>query len=129
LDSTLASADVVENATLESARRAGFYGNALDRIGVAVHEIAINAIIHGNRLNAQKKVIVTIARTQRQLTTTVWDQGNGFNLDRLPDPRSPEALLREYGRGIYLARAFMDEFHVQTKPGVGTRVTLVKYIS
>ena len=129
LDSTLASADIVENATLESARRAGFYGTALERIGLAVHEIAINAIIHGNRLNRQKKVIVTIARTQKQLTITVWDQGNGFDLDRLPDPRSPETLLRESGRGIYLARAFMDEFHVQTKPGVGTIVTLVKYIS
>jgi len=49
LDSTLASADIVENATLESARRAGFFGTALEKIGLAVHEIAINAIIHGNR--------------------------------------------------------------------------------
>ena len=129
LDSTLESADIVENATLESARRAGFYGTVLEQIGLAVHEIAINAIIHGNRLNSPKKVIVTIARTRKQLTVTVCDQGNGFDLDRMPDPRSPEALLRESGRGIYLARAFMDEFHVQTKAGVGTTVTLVKYIS
>jgi len=129
LDSTLASADIAENATLESARKAGFYGIALEKIALAIHEIVINAIIHGNRLTRQKKVIVTIARTRKQLTITVWDQGDGFDLDRLPDPLSPEALLRESGRGIYLARAFMDEFHVQTKPGVGTIVTLVKYIS
>jgi serine/threonine-protein kinase RsbW len=129
LDSTLASADIVENATLESARKAGLYGTTLEKIGLAVYEIAINAIIHGNRLKGQKKVIVTIARTRKQLTIMVWDQGDGFDLDRLPDPRSPEALLRESGRGIYLARSFMDEFHVRTKAGVGTIVTLVKYIS
>ena len=128
LDSTLESADFVENVTLKSARRAGFSGIALEKIGLAVREIVINAIIHGNGLNSQKKVFVTIARTRRQLTVTVWDQGSGFDLDRLPDPRSTEALLKKSGRGIYLAQAFMDEFHVQSGAGGGTAVTLVKYI-
>lgn len=127
LDSTLESADFVETITLQSARSAGFSGITLEKIGLAVREIMINAIIHGNGLKSQKKVFVTIARTRRQLTVTVWDQGSGFDLDRLPDPRSPEALLKESGRGIYLAQAFMDEFHVQTAGG-GTTVTLVKHI-
>jgi serine/threonine-protein kinase RsbW len=128
LDSTLESADLVENATLEFARAAGFDGIALEKIGLAVHEIVINAIIHGNRLNIEKKVIVNIARTRKQLTITISDQGDGFDLDHLPDPRSPETLLKDSGRGIYLARAFMDEFHVQTGARSGTTVTLVKYI-
>ena len=129
LDSTLASADIVENAALESARWAGFFGTALEKIGLAIHEIVINAIIHGNGLKSQKKVFTTIARTRKQLTITVSDHGDGFDLDRLPDPRSSEALLKRSGRGIYLARAFMDELHVQSCAGVGTTVTLVKYIS
>ena len=128
LDSTLESADFVENVTLQSARRAGFSGIALEKIGLAVREIVINAIIHGNGLNSPKKVFVTIAQTRKQLTITVSDQGDGFDLDCLPDPRSPKALLKESGRGIYLAQAFMDEFHVQTEAGGGTTVTLVKYI-
>ena len=128
LDSTFESADFVENVTLQSARRAGFSDIALEKIGLAVREIVINAIIHGNGLKSQKKVFATIARTRKQLTITVSDHGDGFDLDRLPDPRSPEALLKGSGRGIYLARAFMDEFHVQTGAGGGTTVTLVKYI-
>ncbi len=128
LNSTFESADFVENATLESARGAGFDGIALEKIGLAVHEVVINAIIHGNRLSIEKKVIVTIASTRKQLTITVSDQGDGFDLDRLPDPRSPDTLLKDSGRGIYLARAFMDEFHVQTGARSGTTVTLVKYI-
>jgi len=55
LDSTLESADFVENITLQSARRAGFSGIALEKIGLAVHEIVINAIIHGNGLNSQRR--------------------------------------------------------------------------
>ena len=54
-----------------------------------------------------------------------------FDLDCLHDlrsPRSPEVLLRESGRGIYLARAFMDEFHVQAGPAGGGTVSLIKSI-
>jgi serine/threonine-protein kinase RsbW len=128
LDSKLESTDFVKNAALESARGAGFDGIVLEKIGLAVHEIVINAIIHGNRLKIEKKVIVTIARTRKQLTITVSDQGDGFDLDRIPDPRLPEVLLKKSGRGIYLARAFMDEFYVQTAAWSGTTVTLVKHI-
>ena len=128
LDSMLQIVDSVENDAVEYARRAGFRGTNLEKIGLAVREIVNNAIIHGNRLDRQKKVIVRIARTTSQITITVWDQGKGFDMDSLPHPHSPEALLAGSGRGIYLARAFMDEFHVQPGPAGGTTVSLVKYI-
>jgi len=128
LDSTIANIDQAESATLDFAQRAGFRGNELEKVGLAVREVVANAIIHGNRLDYQKKVVLTLIRTPDQLKVEVWDQGKGFDLDCLPDPRSPEVLLNEHGRGIYMARAFMDEFHVQTGPASGTTVSLVKYI-
>ena len=127
LDSTIANIDRAESATLDFAQRAGFLGNELEKVGLAVREVVANAIIHGNRLDDQKKVVVTFLRTPDQLKVSVWDQGQGFALDCLPDPRSPEVLLSEHGRGIYMARAFMDEFHVQTGAAGGTTVLLVKY--
>lgn len=75
LNSMLQVVDSVENDALEYARRAGFQGTNLEKIGLAVREIVNNAIIHGNRLDGQKKVIVRIARTTNQITITVWDQG------------------------------------------------------
>jgi hypothetical protein len=81
LDSTLESADFVEIVTLRSARRAGFSGIALEKISLAVREIVINAIIHGNGLDSQKKVFTTIARTRKQLMITISDHGDGFDLD------------------------------------------------
>ena len=128
LESTLESVDPVERTALEIAKRAGFHGTDLEKIGVAVHEVVANAIIHGNHLDRQKKVVVTILRTEEQFEVSVWDQGKGFDLQSLPDPRNPNVLLRSYGRGVYLARAFMDELYVQAGSGNGTTVTMIKYI-
>ena len=127
LDSTLDSLDFLENAALDVARKAGFHGDALEKIGLAVREVAANAIIHGNRLDRRKKIVATVVQTSERIKIAVSDQGAGFDPEGLPDPSSSRALLSGSGRGIYLARAFMDEFHVRTEAG-GTTVTLVKYI-
>jgi len=128
LDSTIGNIDLVERDTLELAQSAGFLGDELEKVGLAVREVVANAIIHGNRLDDQKKVVVTVVRTPEQFKVVVWDQGRGFDVNCLPDPGSPEVLLRESGRGIYMARAFMDEFRVQTGLAGGTTVSLIKYI-
>jgi serine/threonine-protein kinase RsbW len=128
LESTLEGVDSVERAALEIAERAGFDGTDLEKIVVAVHEVVANAIIHGNQFDCHKKVVVTIQRTFEQFEVSVWDQGKGFDLQSLPDPRDPDALLLPYGRGIYLARAFMDELYVQAGPANGTTVTMIKYV-
>ena len=129
LDSTLESADFAESATLEMARSCGFGEITLEHIGLAVHEIMTNAVVHGNRSNIEKKVVLTISRTEPELKIVISDQGDGFDPDRLPDPLSPGALLESSGRGVYLARAFMDEFHVQRSRAEGTTVTMVKRFS
>jgi hypothetical protein len=38
-------------------------------------------------------------------------------------------LLKVSGRGIFLIRAFMDEFRVESLPGIGTEVTMVKKLN
>jgi serine/threonine-protein kinase RsbW len=128
LDSKLDNIDSAENLILEFAQRAGFRGDELEKVGLAVREVVANAIIHGNRLDEQKKVVVTALRTPGLLKVAVWDQGKGFDLDGVADPRSPEVLLKESGRGIYMARAFMDRFDVEVGSGGGATVSMVKYI-
>jgi len=127
-ESTLASVELAENVALEIAQAAGFHGDELEKIGLAVREVVANAVIHGNRLDASKKVVLTAMRTEDRLELTVWDQGKGFDVASLADPLSSEVLLRGSGRGIYLARAFMDEFRVKTGTAGGNTVSLVKFI-
>jgi serine/threonine-protein kinase RsbW len=128
LDSTKESINFVGSEALEAARRAGFRETIVEHIGLAVHEIMTNAVIHGNGCDPYKKVAVTISRTPNKVRIEIADQGEGFDPDHLPDPRLPEGLLKGSGRGVYLARAFMDEFHVRREPGGWTTVTMTKSI-
>ena len=129
LDSTLESIDCAESAVLEVARRGGLRETTLEHVGLAVHEVVTNAVVHGNRSNVQKKVVVTISRTPDELRILISDQGDGFDPHCLLDPLSPQGLLEGSGRGIYLARTFMDEFFVQPDDAGGTTVTMVKYLN
>ncbi len=63
------------------------------------------------------------------LTVTVGDQGNGFDLSSVPDPLAEENLLHHSGRGILLIRAFVDEYSVRRLSPAGTEVKLVKYLT
>ena len=60
---------------------------------------------------------------------TIADQGEGFDIAKLPDPLAEENLLRHSGRGIFLIRAFMDEVQMRPATPAGTEVTLVKYMT
>jgi anti-sigma regulatory factor (Ser/Thr protein kinase) len=58
LDSTKESINLAESEALEAARRSGFRETIVEHIGLAVHEIMINAVIHGNGCDPYKKVVV-----------------------------------------------------------------------
>jgi len=128
LDSTLDSVDSAEELVLGMAQRAGFDDEDLMKIGMAVRESMVNAVVHGNRYNAHKKVRFSVAHHDRRLTIRIADEGEGFDFESLPDPLAPENLMRTSGRGIFLIRSFMDEFRMRHLEPGGTEVTLVKYM-
>ncbi len=127
LDSTLESVDSAEELAIGMAKRAGFGEEELMRIGMAVRESMVNAVVHGNRYNANKKVRLSVMHNGERFTIRIADQGEGFDFENLPDPLSPENLMRTSGRGIFLIRSFMDEFQMRHLEPGGTEVTLVKY--
>lgn len=129
LDSTLDSVEVAEEAVLEDAAEVGFGEDELHQLGMAVRESMVNAVVHGNRYNARKKVHLSITKAPDRLTVVIADEGDGFDLTTLPDPLAEENLLRQSGRGILLMRAFMDEFQVRRGQPSGTEVRMVKYLA
>ena len=54
------------------------------------------------------------------------DQGKGFELTEIPDPLAEENLLRTSGRGLFLMRAFMDDFRVEHGPEGGAQLIMIK---
>ena len=126
LDSKLESVDEAEELAIHMAEKAGFDEDDLHKIAMSVRETMVNAVVHGNRYNARKKVHVTVSSSPGRLEIKIADQGEGFDLDQLPDPLQEENLLRHSGRGIFLMKAFMDEVRVIRGDPAGTEVTLVK---
>jgi serine/threonine-protein kinase RsbW len=88
----------------------------------------VNAVVHGNRYNARKKVHLQVYKGSDRLVVVVRDEGQGFDLSTLPDPLAEENLLRQSGRGLLLIQAFMDELHVGRVQQNGTEVKMVKYL-
>jgi serine/threonine-protein kinase RsbW len=129
LDSTLDSVDVAEEAVLKEAEEIGFDEDDLHKIGMSVRECMVNAVVHGNRYNARKKVHVMIRRTSDRLAVVIQDEGDGFDMATLPDPLANENLLRHSGRGLLLIQAFMDEFQIRPREPKGTEVKMVKILA
>jgi serine/threonine-protein kinase RsbW len=129
LDSTLESVDIAEEAVLKEAQEIGFDEDDLHKIGMSVRECMVNAVVHGNRYNARKKVHVMIQRTSDRLSIVIQDEGEGFDMAELPDPLANENLLRHSGRGLLLIQAFMDEFQIRSMEPKGTEVKMVKILA
>lgn len=126
-DSTLESVDSAEDAVLHAAGKFGFDEEDLHKIGIAVRESMVNAVVHGNRYNIRKKVHLKVKRGEDRIIVEIRDEGEGFELEKIPDPLAEENLLRHSGRGILLMQSFMDEFEMYRADPKGTEVRLVKY--
>lgn len=126
LESSLESVDKAEALVIREAANLGFEEEDQHHIGMAIRECMVNAVVHGNRYNKKKVVHLEVDTSGQELAVTIGDEGAGFDLNSLPDPTSPENLLRQSGRGILLIRAFMDQFDMHPRQGGGTEVRLVK---
>jgi anti-sigma regulatory factor (Ser/Thr protein kinase) len=93
-------------------------------VELALREALNNAVVHGNRLNAQKLVHVRCrCAVGKGISITVSDQGAGFDWNAVPNPLSVENLTAEHGRGIHLMKRLMDEVSFDRR---GTKVHMVK---
>ncbi|WP_437186237.1 ATP-binding protein [Planctomicrobium sp. SH668] len=92
-------------------------------VKLALEEALINAIKHGNGLDPEKQVIVRYSVDEIEARIEIQDEGEGFNLDDVPDPTEDDNLERPSGRGVMLMRAFMTSV---TYNETGNLVTMVK---
>ena len=83
-------------------------------VEIALREALANAVLHGNRQDAEKKIQVD-CRIQfgGKVSIVVKDEGDGFDPNKVPDPTAIVNIESERGRGIYLMRALMDEVHFE----------------
>ncbi len=126
LDTHVESVNVAEEMCLRVAEAAGFGEDDCYRIGMSVREGVINAFHYGNQERPDKKIHLAVDLTPDKMIIHVLDEGKGFDLGRVPDPLAQENLLSTSGRGIFLMRAFMDEFAVVAGRTGGAEIIMSK---
>ncbi len=83
-------------------------------VETALREALANAILHGNHLDPAKKVRICCAcQKDRGVIIIVKDEGEGFDLAKVPSPLVGEGIQSEHGRGIFLVNMLMDEVHFE----------------
>ncbi len=125
MESTLESVNKAEEMADRIAAQAGMDEDTRSGVSMAVREAMINAVLHGNAYDTNKRVNLTLEHKGQELIVTITDEGTGFVPEEVPDPLAPENLLKGSGRGIFLMRAFMDEVRFR-KMNPGTEIILIK---
>ena len=90
---------------------------------IALDEAFVNAVKHGNKFDANKIVKVSAEVSTKEARFTVEDEGEGFDVNSIPDPTNPENLFKSSGRGVLFIHNIMDEVTYNER---GNRLTMVK---
>lgn len=88
-------------------------------IGLAIQEALVNAVVHGCKSDPSKEVWCRLQSDPNgRILITVTDPGPGFSPELLSDPKQPQNLYADHGRGVYLIRKLMDEVSFQRRGNV-----------
>ena len=126
LETLIESIALAEEVGVRVAAVAGFSEDDQYKIGMAVHEGVMNAFQYGNKQRRERKIHVTFELLEDRLVVHVVDQGAGFRLEDVPDPRDDENVLGDSGRGVLLMKAFMDDVAVLSSASGGAEVIMSK---
>jgi len=85
------------------------------RVELALEEALTNAMVHGNKLDAARKVKVHVFADEEHWGAVVEDEGDGFTPESLAHPDEAELLFEETGRGIMLMDSAVDELNYNSK--------------
>src|ERR1700688_5070621 len=126
LEKLIESIALAEEVGMRVAAVAGFSEDDQYKIGLAVHEGVMNAFQYGNKQRRERKIHVIFELLEEKLVIHVVDQGGGFRIQDIPDPREDENVLGDSGRGVLLMKAFMDEGDVLSSMAGGAELIMAK---
>lgn len=96
-------------------------------VPVALTEALSNAILRGNREDSSKcvRVRASVSKSGDKLVVDVIDEGCGFDLPASTrNCTTPENVVREDGRGLYLMQCLVDRVEQFVDGGNTVRLTV-----
>jgi len=121
INSEIENLRVVEKEIDEISADLGLSADNYGKIMVSAMEAVNNAIIHGNKSDSSKKVIIEIRHSGKKLVISVEDEGPGFKPSEIPDPTKPENIEKFTGRGVFLMSRLADNIEFNER---GNKVTM-----
>jgi len=113
----------IEDQLVSQAETHQYDEDVVFALRLSLEEALSNAIRHGNKGDANKKVTIRYQITSDIIDIYVEDEGEGFNPTDIPDPTVQENLSIPSGRGIMLMRAYMNKVEYNA---AGNVIHLVK---
>ena len=107
-----------ENLIEKLAEKYNFGDDIIGNISVSVIEAVSNAILHGNKGDITKIALLEYSIEGSLLTFTVRDEGEGFNMDLVPDPTLPENRENIKGRGLFLIKHLADHVYFENNGSI-----------
>ncbi len=93
-------------------------------IVLLVREALLNAIIHGNQYDREKKVVMKFRINEGCIRINITDQGNGFKLKQQCNVH--DDILSNSGRGVAIMQTYSDSLTYNTKEKT---LTIVKKLN
>ena len=123
LPSDLSLMNGVLQYLLARVAKLGLIAPERSNLFIALDEAFVNAVKHGNKSDPTKLVRVGSELSPTEACFTIEDEGEGFDVQTIPDPRDPANLFKSSGRGVLLIYNIMDEVEYNAQ---GNRVKMVK---
>ncbi len=99
------------------AKSMDFPADRVEDLKTAVAEACINAIEHGNKMDASTKIGISLTVDKDRLQVAVQDEGSGIGPVATPNIDSQiEGKTDTRGWGIFLIKSLMDEVTFESTP-------------
>lgn len=123
LPSTISTMHSVLDYLMKRVEKLGVINPEQSNLFIALDEAFVNAVKHGNKFDANKLVKICAEVSVKEARFTVEDEGDGFDVNAIPDPLDPQNLFKTSGRGVLFIYNIMDEVKYNER---GNRLTMVK---
>jgi serine/threonine-protein kinase RsbW len=123
LPSALSLMHIVLDYLIKRVEKLGVVKSEQSNLFVALDEAFVNAVKHGNKFDAKKMVRIAAEVSKTEARFTIEDEGEGFDVNAIPDPLDPQNLFKASGRGVLFIYNIMDEVKYNER---GNRLTMVK---
>lgn len=117
IKSELSQLELVERFVNEVFKEYKLAIKNFNKVYLCISEAVINSIEHGNKNDKNKSISIGIECNEKQMDIYIKDEGEGFNLNEIPDPTTNSNIRKESGRGIHIIKSISKkiEFNKEEK--------------